>query len=663
MKNKKFIGALAIACLLVIGLTSCSPSDSQETTVVTGPKGETGDTGPKGEQGEKGETGEQGAQGQPGKDGQDGDKGETGDKGDKGETGEAGEDGVDGKDVWGNTIIPSVGGSVTDGTKTGLVGENITFTITPDEGYFLDKFYVDNQLVDGSLVPYENGVYTYSTLMKENGFVVRAVFDDTLTPTYYEDGQLYTNALIDGFGNVLDKGEATQGIKFESGSGTLEDPLIVDVSKTSMLDGLSDEQMKVTAFKVDLSRTKEDVDAVFALFERDTLGVEVILNAGTTYEISDALMSRTSNLTLTGTDADNKPVISKEGSTSGSAFIINYNDAKNVVKDINITITNVDFENFDNSIASAFINIADQEDATINLENVSYKGNEGTSTVGAYGIQILRNTGDVELNINNSSIDLAYSEDGSLKRSYYGLNLQNNTGLVANITNTYIRAWGNVYIKDNNDIINIDNCEFVTVNNVSDKRYSFSSIVFDGGAIVDEIEKPAGVGNTVNVSNTTFNLVNTEGYRGLNYFAFQYEATKNTIKLDNNTYINGEDNYDNNVSLGVFTEDDNTIIVVEDGVETVINFHEDFKVVVQDYSDEEIASGTLVGMILPDGVGLVKVLSWTYELDNGQSGSTTNAAFTVEGKVVSGSLQCLVGFEGLYTTDGIPLIASIGLSF
>ena len=49
MKNKKYLSVLALACLLVGGLTACNPSDSQETTVVTGPKGEQGDTGPKGE--------------------------------------------------------------------------------------------------------------------------------------------------------------------------------------------------------------------------------------------------------------------------------------------------------------------------------------------------------------------------------------------------------------------------------------------------------------------------------------------------------------------------------------------------------------------------------------------------------------------------------------
>ena len=178
MKNKKYLSVLALACLLVGGLTSCNPSDSQETTVITGPKGEPGDVGEKGEQGEKGETGEQGAQGLPGKDGQDGEKGETGEKGDKGETGEAGKDGVDGKDVWGNTILPSVGGLVSDGTKTGLVGESVVFTITPDEGYYLDKLFVDNVVVDGSLVPYANGKYTYTTVMKEHGFVIRATFDN-----------------------------------------------------------------------------------------------------------------------------------------------------------------------------------------------------------------------------------------------------------------------------------------------------------------------------------------------------------------------------------------------------------------------------------------------------------------------------------------------------
>ena len=563
MKNKKYLSVLALACLLVGGLTSCNPSDSQETTVITGTKGET----PKGEQGEKGETGEQGAQGQPGKDGQDGEKGETGDKGDKGETGEAGEDGVDGKDVWGNTILPSVGGFVSDGTKTGLVGESVVFTITPDEGYYLDKLFVDNVAVDGSLVPYANGKYTYTTVMKEHGFVIRATFDNKLTPNYFEDGQLYTDALIDGYGNVLNKGTISAGVKFESGSGSLEDPLVVTPNMVDTIDDMSAEQLKGAAFKIDLSKTKEDIAAARKLIETETLGVEVTLNAGTTYEIDSQLSINTHNFVLKGSDAENKPIISKENSIDGSGnYIINLSNADEIIpENMNVVIENVDFESYNNNKSyDGLINVTDHNDVNVSLENVDFKGNGIAGGKGCYGIQIARNLGKVVLNINNSSIDCSYTEDGSLAKGYYGFNLQSNDGLVLNLTNSYVRAWGAIYVKDNNDVITVDNSVLESVNHVSDKVYGFSNITIDGYYKFPSGED-SGLNNTITVKNSELISNNAKDYGGIQFIGYQNGAANNKVRFEDCKFTQSEFNSTDNIYSEEFHN--NELVIVNEGSE------------------------------------------------------------------------------------------------
>ncbi len=287
MKKAKLIMLIALATMTA-PLASCEFRG--ETSAIAGEKGDKGDKGDKGEAGlgiksiEKtstsgnvdtytitytddststftvtnGEDGEQGIQGEPGEDGHTpvitigengnwfvdgvdtgvaatGNKGEQGDKGDKGDQGEPGKDGQDGEDgktAWANTILPTVGGRVVPSIGSGITGTAVTFTMIPQEGYYLEDLSLDGGLTSAldetaPIYDAEKNSYTYSTSMVDNGFVVYATFSDEKTNSYI-DGKKYNDALIDSWGNVIKQGTIDSSAPvFESGAGTSDDPLII----------------------------------------------------------------------------------------------------------------------------------------------------------------------------------------------------------------------------------------------------------------------------------------------------------------------------------------------------------------------------------------------------------------------------------------------------
>ena len=147
-------------------------------------------------------------------------------KGDKGDTGEKGDEGLT---AYSNTILPSENGYVTIDVGSALVGEEVTFTAYPDEGYVLSDLTIYNKGLAITLPEADitDGIPSYTLAMLEGGFVVQATFasaEEEGNSIYFEDGLLYVGGLVDGVGNVLIEGEATE-IKFDSGTGTEADPL------------------------------------------------------------------------------------------------------------------------------------------------------------------------------------------------------------------------------------------------------------------------------------------------------------------------------------------------------------------------------------------------------------------------------------------------------
>lgn len=204
MKKTKLV-ILSLLAISAIGLTSCGSQ---------GPKGDKGDQGIQGKQGEPGKDGKNGVNGKDGKDGLPGKDGKDG------KVGVNGSNGADGKIAYSNTIFPSVGGYVVPSVGSALVGDEVTFTIHIYEGYILNTLMVDGQpavIVNNS----------YTTTMKENGFVVSATF-------------INVNKIVDDNNDALAQA---------SSDGTLNS-ITNDVIESKVdFDVKDSEQYEVNAFK------------------------------------------------------------------------------------------------------------------------------------------------------------------------------------------------------------------------------------------------------------------------------------------------------------------------------------------------------------------------------------------------------------------------------
>lgn len=98
-----------------------------------------------------------------------------------------------------NEKVPNKNGTVTIDPANGAVGETITITATPDEGYTLTQvgyWTVDENGRDGKLVEVtadENGVYTF--VMPASNVVVGAAFQDSAKPALVS--RLNSNKIMD----------------------------------------------------------------------------------------------------------------------------------------------------------------------------------------------------------------------------------------------------------------------------------------------------------------------------------------------------------------------------------------------------------------------------------------------------------------------------------
>ena len=63
--------------------------------------------------------------------------------------------------------------------------------------------------------------------MQEGGYVLGANFATPTTSDMFANGELYTGRVVDAFGNVLVEGTKVENVKFTSGTGSEEDPLVI----------------------------------------------------------------------------------------------------------------------------------------------------------------------------------------------------------------------------------------------------------------------------------------------------------------------------------------------------------------------------------------------------------------------------------------------------
>ena len=75
------------------------------------------------------------------------------------------------------TIEPSESGTVTTDKETANMGETVTLTITPNEGYELDEIHVMNGTTRLTTVSEDEGNHTF--VMPANNVVISALFKET----------------------------------------------------------------------------------------------------------------------------------------------------------------------------------------------------------------------------------------------------------------------------------------------------------------------------------------------------------------------------------------------------------------------------------------------------------------------------------------------------
>ena len=175
---KKRSLAMLLTVFSVFATVSC-----EAATGPAGPKGDTGEVGPAGP------------------------KGDTGEKGEKGDAGQIG------ATAFGCSIISSENGFVTVDKGSAVVGSDITFTIVPTMDATVLGLKLNNEIVyEADLVKNEDGSYSHTTQMVENGFVVVGLFvgDDTkanITIENYDENNIPTG--YDGEVIALPKAKVT----------------------------------------------------------------------------------------------------------------------------------------------------------------------------------------------------------------------------------------------------------------------------------------------------------------------------------------------------------------------------------------------------------------------------------------------------------------------
>lgn len=419
---KKRMLFLAIVAMLGVSLSSCAVVDGSSAPIVgeKGDKGDTGETGPQGDTGPQGETGPQGPQGDTGPTGPTGPQGDKGDKGDDGDT------------AWSNTIVSATdGGYVVPSIGSGVVGEEVTFTVHPNEGYWLTKLTVDDTEITDLEFTASSKTYTYTTTMVENGHVVVAWFDLVTTlDGVYVDGVLTNGSAIDNYGNVYVEGTpVADAPEFADGNGSEADPLII-AEEGQIYDAINDTSIALEDghFKLNADLTITDPDRDFIPADGRTTTIDLDGHTLTTGEGNlFSVQADGSDLTITNGD-----IVVDGPQTTGNSF--------QVINGGSLTLDNV----------------------TLDTERPIFIINDGSQiniidselTIGGYfGISTNANTAEnynVTINVIRSTITTTHEESCTILLNIPGtLNIEDSTlnsknqavvvrGGTANITRTTI---------------------------------------------------------------------------------------------------------------------------------------------------------------------------------------------------------------------------------
>lgn len=253
--------------------------------------------GPQGEQGIKGDTG---ATGETGAKGDKGDTGPQGDKGDKGDKGDQGDKGLDGETAYSNTILPTSNGKVSCSLGSAKVGDNIIFTFTPDVGYTLEAFVLNDDIYVPDAKYVQGNKYTFTTLMIENGYVVDATFIKSsyllLCNDAYEGDKLLSSLTSDKLEDIKLGDEIKLSINTIEGYDTFgllfNDTNLIDISDSRFI------KIDDNNYEFNFTLTKDFI-------ENNGIHVMPVVIKGIDYnkeytiELKDTLVDGASSYTLT----------------------------------------------------------------------------------------------------------------------------------------------------------------------------------------------------------------------------------------------------------------------------------------------------------------------------------------------------------------------------
>ena len=184
-----------------------------------------------------------------------GDQGDKGDKGDKGTSGSTGSKGDDGATAWSNTFLPSNYGYITPSAGSVVADDTneISFTVhhLDYDNYRCSELVLKNpKLDDGELVisasdAEKNGSdYTFTTTMKEGGFVVSANYASKNLSISLPDNSILTG------GSISIEGDSGNTNKYFSGQEvtlkiTLDSEKYRIKSGTFKLNGIDVDESKI----------------------------------------------------------------------------------------------------------------------------------------------------------------------------------------------------------------------------------------------------------------------------------------------------------------------------------------------------------------------------------------------------------------------------------
>ena len=482
------------------------------------------------------------------------------------------EQGNPGETAWSNTILPSEGGYVLPSIGSGKIGDEITFTIYPDGGYILDSLTLNENtyLVDDLKV--EDNHYVLETTMVEYGFVVSASFKQSEQANVWNNGKFYSKAVFDLNGDLIESESSLDSTYpvFASGDG-VSAPLVISEEMN-----LTSEQAKKLADNLDYEfnvvGNNSTFDDIFKIFETDIDAdlIKISIDENSTLNLSKGYVLDANSFVVTGDGSTSKvnKTVTTALSSSETTTIFKFTNNNGNKENFNADITGVDFVAYCGENVSSFIRVDTYNDVEMNLSDVSFKTSSSSLI---YGLQVIGNKGHVDLNFDKIVIDLSdMNKPNSLVKSYYPINLENNEELTAHIKDSVFTGWCGIYIKDNNDTVYAENCTFNVINNGSDKDYSFSAIVIDGGEILNPPIGEVGISNYVEVSKSTFNLNNADEYAGLNFASFQYGAESNYLKFVDNIY-NADGNGIYGSQINFSANSGNVFELVNEDETTLIN--------------------------------------------------------------------------------------------